>query len=443
MRFSKLSVYVPVVSFVLGWMMLAFIYGVTVGVYKVLPYEALMRAKQAMESLIEIVSPSEKYIFAPKGDGVTILAENRVFNGLTFFAGYRAGGYQGLLIDMHGKTLHEWKVTFSQVWEKPVHIIKKADDGRITWHGTYLFPNGDLLVNFEDGNFPYGGGLVKLDKDSNIIWSLARNTHHDIDVLPDGAIYVAAHNYRPDGLSGVKSLKPPYYEDVVLKVSPDGKVISEISVIEALLNSPYQGLLVPMHTLEGKLYSLDPTHLNDIELVTGTIAEEFPLFKEGELLVSLRNINSLVLIDPSTRSARWALTGAFVHQHDPDFSPDGTIVLYDNKGGTVENGKTQLIAIEPASQQITWRYTGSREKPFFSGTRGKQQLLPNGNILIIEPSTGRIFEITNDGDVVWEYYNTFPAESGENLIVAGQISEAMRYPIESLSFLKEKEQNER
>jgi hypothetical protein len=35
------------------------------------------------------------------------------------------------------------------------------------------------------------------------------------------------------------------------------------------------------------------------------------------------------------------------------------------------------------------------------------QRLPNGNTLINEASFGRFFEVTRDGEIVWEYVNLF------------------------------------
>ena len=79
---------------------------------------------------------------------------------------------------------------------------------------------------------------MKLDKDSRVVWKLERNTHHDVSVDDDGNIWVPAQHYRPDGIPGFGNLKPWYYEDTVLKVSPDGKVLDEISVLEALRDWP-------------------------------------------------------------------------------------------------------------------------------------------------------------------------------------------------------------
>ena len=48
---------------------------------------------------------------------------------------------------------------------------------------------------------------------------------------------------------------------------------------------------------------------------------------------------------------------------------------------------------------------------FYSSHISGAQRLPNGNTLICEGRTGRIFEITAQGEVVWEYVNPYFAGS--------------------------------
>ena len=48
-----------------------------------------------------------------------------------------------------------------------------------------------------------------------------------------------------------------------------------------------------------------------------------------------------------------------------------------------------------------------QENIFHTPIRGKQQFLPNGNILITEWSAGRVFEVTPDGDIAWSFIHAF------------------------------------
>ena len=65
---------------------------------------------------------------------------------------------------------------------------------------------------------------------------------------------------------------------------------------------------------------------------------------------------------------------------------------------------------------------------------GNAQRLPNGNTLINEASIGRFFEVTRDGEIVWEYINPFfggPANGQTNAVFR-----ALRYSAEEIDRAK-------
>ncbi len=425
--------WLPIALFVFGLCSFAFAYGVLVGVYRYFPYEMLHDAKAAAAALHQKYAlPPEPhaYVVDHDGAGVTVHDPERAFDGYTFLTVYRDGRNKAILIDMQGGVLHEWHADFSEIWPDAPHIIEQVQDAAIHWHGSYLFANGDVLFNFESGNFPYGGGLVKIDKDSNVLWALERNTHHDLDVMPDGTIYVAAHNYRAESIAGLSNLEAPLLEDVILKVSPNGRVLDEISILDALRNSKYSGLVHDPSTSGD-----DPTHLNTVEVLPDSLADAFPMFDPGDLLISLRNLNMIGVIDVEQRLVKWALVGMFVRQHDPDFLDNGHIMVFDNLGGRGDGDTSQILEIDPVTQDVVWRYAGRKEVPFFSRIRGKQQVLPNGNVLITDSQSGRVLEVTRDErpKIVWEYYNRISPIEGEGRV--GLITLALRFGSEAVSFL--------
>ena len=58
-----------------------------------------------------------------------------------------------------------------------------------------------------------------------------------------------------------------------------------------------------------------------------------------------------------------------------------------------------------------WTYIANPPQDMYSTGLGAIQLLPNGNRLINEGREGRAFEITNSGQIVWEYKN--PMKNGQ------------------------------
>jgi hypothetical protein len=66
-----------------------------------------------------------------------------------------------------------------------------------------------------------------------------------------------------------------------------------------------------------------------------------------------------------------------------------------------------VIEVNPATKEIVWKYQEETLMNFYSPRISNAQRLPNGNTLINEGSFGRFFEVTSEGDVVWEYVNPF------------------------------------
>jgi hypothetical protein len=92
---------------------------------------------------------------------------------------------------MDGEVLHEWRRPYSTVWNEGAAVKRPQPDSHVYFRKAMINPNGDLLALYEGvGDTPYGYGLVKLDRNSEVIWSYLAHTHHDLDIRPDGRIYV-------------------------------------------------------------------------------------------------------------------------------------------------------------------------------------------------------------------------------------------------------------
>ena len=417
--------------FVLGLVALAFVYGYATRAWKLFPYQPMKQASDVLGAFANFYLETD-YLEVPirhEGAGVTRLDRERAAPGHTLLALYTGDAFLARLVDLDGTVVHEWRAGFREIWgDDPPHVHVAGADAVIEWHGTHLFSNGDLLLNFEGHLFPYGGGLVRLDKDSRVVWKLDRNTHHAIAVAEDGTIWVPGLNYRPEGMAELPGWEPWFYEDTLLKVAPDGTLLDEISVPLALRSLP--GLLPPWTD------SFDPTHLNDIDIVPAALADAFPMLKEGDLLVSLRNVDLLVAIDPRRKVATWAMAGPFRRQHDPDLLPNGRLLVFDNLGGDPACGRSRVLEIDPVSYAIPWRYDGCMAGDRFdSEAWGAQEPLPNGNILITESFGGRVLEVTREERprIVWEYVNRIGERDGQ--AIGGVVGEARRFAPGTLTFL--------
>ena len=419
--------------FVAGLGVLLFFAGYQVRSWELWPTRLLERAKDAAGAFYNRYFVEDFAFIPAKGikTGTVRLDAEHASPGLTLVTMKTKDSFIARLIELDGTVRHEWRKSFDEVWRDGApQIVSRGNPLMVRWHGIHLYPNGDLLLNFEGGHFPYGGGLARLDKDSNVVWKVDENTHHDVFVAEDGGIWVPAMTYRDKPMSGLPRNKTWYYEDTVLHVSADGKVLEKISVLDALKGMP--GLL------PDRIENSDFSHLNNVEVVSAAFAAKVPGFEAGDILVSLRDFSALVLIDKDTHLAKWSMKGSFVLQHDPDLMPNGHILLYDNRGLRLTCKATRILEIDPRTQQIVWSFGGcpaSGEDSFYSEVWGDVQLLANGNVLFDEPMGGRVFEVTREPAprVVWEWRNGIGDIDGEPYM--GFVGDVLRYPREELPFL--------
>lgn len=341
--------------------------------------------------------------------GVTIHDPERAAEGLTLYTS--GDGPHARLIDMSGELVHEWSLPYSRVWDESAAVRSPRPDSFMYWRKARLLPDGGLLAIYvAAGDTPWGYGMVRLDRGSRVQWKYLQRTHHDFDIDEKGNIYALTHEISSTAHERFQHLKPPHLEDYIVVLSPEGEEIRKVPVLSALLNSPYGRMLSNL-----RWYSLDSgdfVHTNAVEVIDADKAKHLPFAEAGQVLISMREINALAVIDLQREEAVWAVQGPWVGQHDPDLLDDGHILLFDNLGryDGGDAGRSQLIEFDPLTMAIRWRYQGTAEEPFDSDVRAAQQRLDNGNTLITESSAGRIFEITREGDIVWEYHN--PVRTG-------------------------------
>jgi hypothetical protein len=187
--------------------------------------------------------------------------------------------------------------------------------------------------------------------------------------------------------------------------------------------------LLPLLLLKGPgsvFRSGELVHLNDIEELPDSIAERFPGFEATDLLLSFRNLHMLMVVDPRSWTVRWHRIGPWIQQHDPDFQPDGTITIFDNRNDNTPRGAhlggSAVVEIDPGTGTTRVRYGGRPEQDMHTGIFGKHQVLPNGNILITQSLSGRLLEVTATGEIVWELINRHDEAT------VAFLTQATRYP---------------
>ncbi len=386
---------------------LSFAYGFAVGRYRIFPYRFLDLAAEGFEEVRRTVVRDELPWYLRRVDHPAQVAVRNTpgacqgVNVVTRVAGEKSLAVT--VIDMEGRTLHEWKIDWFKIWPDAAHLperlVPRSPPGTHI-HGAVVMDDGGLVFNFEHL------GLVRLSREGKVVWRLPYQTHHSVHRHDDGNLWVCGQKEHSEPSPRFPNRVPPFPEYTVLEVTPDGKIATEWSVAELLRGSGHHGLLY-LGSLDNESVQIagDALHLNDVEPFPEALAEGF--FRHGDVLVSLRNINTVFAFNRRTGKIGFLCTGWFVRQHDPDFIDGNTFSVFDNNAiAPTDNGQqSRIVIVSAAERTCRTFFEGSAKVPFYTNIMGKHQWLPNGNCLITESRAGRAFELSPQGEVVWEYVN--------------------------------------
>lgn len=322
--------------------------------------------------------PRRTCTFAPvpsSPDGpfvVDVYSPNCMFKGTTLFADVDDEKFSRIVeVDYAGRVV--WSVTPSNFLEIP-NRLQVMDVERLR--------SGNTLFNIK--NF----GAFEVTHDGKLVWKhYDDGISHDVDRLPNGdTIYV--RGWVAKG------------EDLVREVNPAGKLVWSWNGLAQYDRPPFAG-----NDDEGWMHTNAVTRLFN-----------------GNTMISLRNIDRTVIVDPAGNVVHEILYGrgipaarraevkkrrgssAVFRPHDPELESDGHIV----------------VASPGTNRAIEVRWNGALVRtigkwPLKADAHGLRDAnrLPNGNTLLV--GFFRIFEVTPDGQVVWSLHRKGVAPTGHAL----------------------------
>ena len=386
-RVTKFMFFASLVLAVVGG---TFAYGVAVGVYEIGPSAYVRDLRNNLQSLIRYreLIPDGRRMRAPDGamgERMAILDPDRAMKeGYFAFLGWNdaAQNYAVWLYEASGQLAYVWPVN-------ELEISDKATTKSNAPHGLYVLKDGSVMINFDRL-----GEIFRLDACGQVIWGADDYYHHSFAPSADGTIWTWAS--RGDVLDDYQYL---------VRLDPEtGEELERIGLVEdvfpksetqAVALSVVPGFEFPATAAEAR----DRFHTNDIEELLPEDAAAFPMFEAGDLMMSLRNLNLVVVIDRSG-TIKWGRYGPWYQQHDPDFNADGSITVVDNNRG---RGNSRLLRTFPGKDATQTKLVPTPD--FFSSYRGKHQMLPNGSVLLTVPEQGQALEIAADGSVVRQFNN--------------------------------------
>lgn len=322
----------------------------------------------------------------PQASGVTRHDPSRAWRGYNLYCSRTSP--EAFLLDMEGNVVHRWH---------------DPDERTGIWEYGLLLDGGDLVQIIKTQ------GVFRIDRKSNLVWQHPLKAHHDIAQTADGDFWVLDMEIRK--YRGLRVNFPG-----LSRISSRGEPLGRWAAFENL--EEIQGFLDPRFLLDATIDEIDPSkfaeasprrtydyfHANTVSILPETpLGQRDDRFREGNLMLCFRNVHEVLILDGESMRVLWTWgAGELERPHHPTMLANGHILIFDN--GT-ERKFSRLIELDPVEGEIVWEYVASPPESFFTDQGGSAQRLPNGNTLAVETKSGRAFEITPSGEIVWEWLN--------------------------------------
>ncbi|MCB1672442.1 MAG: aryl-sulfate sulfotransferase [Gammaproteobacteria bacterium] len=395
--------------------------------------------------------------------GTTIFDPAETWSGYTIFDG--PDGHGAILVDMNGNVVKQWQeiagvpgpfrilpggyIMGGNVQRRPhqetVALIQLDWNGNEVWR--YDRMEQVRTMETENASGEKSGG--------ELVWSSRQ--HHDWQREGNPVGYYAP-GQEPQVLAGktlvlahrnvtVPDISPKRLEDDYLyELSWDGRVVwdwqasdhvDELGFSEDARNAIHRSV-----GFNDARESADWLHINSASyLGPNKWYDDGDLrFHPDNIMISSREANIIAIVNRNgnivwrmgpdyTETPQLAKVGQIIGQHNPHLIPKGlpgagNLLVFDNGGqggygfanparpnGTISMTRdhSRVLEINPVTFEIVWEYTlrGTERFQFYSAYVSNAQRLPNGNTPINEGMDGRIFELTPESKIVWEYVSPY------------------------------------
>ncbi len=321
--------------------------------------------------------------------GLTLNNKEKSAGGFTLFAPQTGNG-KVILINSEGKTEHEWNLPV-----RPGRDAVILSNGNLGYNGSHeksmdLYPAWDIW---------HGGHFMEVTPGGDIVWEHEDPYHHhDAQWLPNGhLLYTVAEPILVKNGKGLFNPKVPLemqqrpFSDVVREVNRKGEIVWEWNAIEHLSVEDY-----PIHECFNSDNAKERLHW---PMINGVYQDGFLVY------LSLRTTSGIIAVNKNTKEVVWELKYPLVaQQHDPSITHDGTLLCFDN--GNIRPSSihhSRIVEYDIKTKELVWSYVDEMPPAFFSPYMGSGERLWNDNTFICESAFGRLFEVTPEGETVWEY----------------------------------------
>jgi hypothetical protein len=279
--------------------------------------------------------PAVEQIKAKRGGvGLRVCDRERAFPGFTLFAP-QSGGGKVYLIDLDGKTFHSWQMPYPP-----------GNSGYLTEKGT-LFYNGKTNENSERfiSRQPWkGGAALEADWNGRVLWEVRHPDHHHDGIrLRNGNVMLICLGHLPQhlvskvkgGRAGTEG-KGAMYADYLVEMTVDGRIVWKWCTWDHL--DPEIDCITAVQDQREEW-----THANGLA--------EMP---NGDIVLSFRQISTVIIIDRKTGRVIWKLGAPPLSgQHAPVPLPNGNLLLFDNGPHRLDHTMpfSRVIEVELATNE--------------------------------------------------------------------------------------------
>jgi hypothetical protein len=393
--------------------------------------------------------------------GTTLFDPGKCWSGYTLFIARETGC---ALVDMNGNVVHLWNGLHG-------FPTKPLPGGQVMGSLGVRSPRYGFMDYMDVVQVDWDGNVVwKFDQYEYIedpgqegMW-MARQ-HHDYQregspvgyYAPGLAPLVEGGNTLILGHKDVKDPRisdKPLLDDVIYEVNWEGDIIwewvcsehfDEMDFTEAARNALCRNPTMVV----GKGEVGDWMHMNSISTLGPNrwYDQGDERFHPDNIIWDGRQTNIIAITDKESGRIVWQIgpdydgsqavreLGWIIGQHHAHMIPrglpgEGNILVFDNGGfsgyGSPNPGAptghnnalrdySRVIELDPITLKVTWQYSYEEagflpkmnNSDFYSPLISSVQRLPNGNTLITEGSSGRIFEVTKGFEIVWEYVSPY------------------------------------
>ena len=377
--------------------------------------------------------------------GTTLYDPQRAYNSYVLYDGRDGRSY---LIDMNGNVVNRWDYTGF-----PCEMIDPAINNDAKGH----------IVCQKEAEVYSCETLLVVDWDSNIVWEWGAEApggkacqNHDLAPLPDGNILMVA--FKDSDLPEMADI-PVTSDQAIYEVNRAGEIVWEWISSRHVEELGFSG------TKRDLLFSKRSRPRSSIFVIN----DMQPLgpnkwydagderFHPDNIMIDSREGSFMAIIEKASGKIVWRMgpeypasydyskvkfsgkvprpVDSISGQHDAHMIPrglpgEGNIMVFDNQGAAgmppiylnMFPG-SRVLEIDPVSHEIVWQYDASRTgRPFwtfFSSFISSARRLPNGNTLICEGMHGRLFQVTPEGQIVWEYINPIFGQWADHDVESG------------------------